>query len=272
MHNSTLIHSGDETVAVLTLGRAHCLDIAGKHEITETFAQLARHPSLRAVILAASHPAAWLVDVAELAEMTSTEARVFSRAGHRLADTIAALPVPVIAAVDGPALGGGCELVLACDVALAGEAARFGQIEALGGVMPAFGGTWRLARRVGQQRAMLMMLTAEVVDAAAAKAAGLVLDSLPSRSYSTAHERWRPASWRLARNPWRRSSEWPTPARIFRLPRLQHWKRRVLPVCSARRISPRACAHFWPNRLLHRRREQPRERICVLQRMADNLA
>jgi enoyl-CoA hydratase/carnithine racemase len=88
--------------------------------------------------------------------------------------------VPVIAAVDGPALGGGCELVLACDLALAGEAAKVGQIEALGGVLPAFGGTWRLARRVGHQQAMLMMLTAEVIDASAAKAIGLVLDSVLS--------------------------------------------------------------------------------------------
>jgi enoyl-CoA hydratase len=180
MQNSTLIRSGDEVVAVLMLRRAHCLDIAGKHDLTGMFEQLATHSSLRAVILAASHPAAWLVNVAELAEMTSAEARAFSRAGHRLADAIAALPVPVIAAVDGPALGGGCELVLACDLALAGQAAHFGQIEAVGGVLPAFGGTWRLARRVGQQRALLMMLTAEVIDASAAKAAGLVLDSVPS--------------------------------------------------------------------------------------------
>jgi enoyl-CoA hydratase len=136
--------------------------------------------TLRVLIIAASHPQAWLVNVAELAEMSPAEARNFSQVGHKLADALASVPVPVIAAVDGGALGGGCELVLACDIAIAGTMARFGQIEAMGGVLPAFGGTWRLARRVGYQRAMQMLFTAEVVDAQTAKAIGLVLDVVPS--------------------------------------------------------------------------------------------
>jgi enoyl-CoA hydratase len=88
--------------------------------------------------------------------------------------------VPVIVAVDGTALGGGCELVLTCDITLAGAAARFGQIEALGGVLPAFGGTWCLARRVGHQRAMQMLFTAEAVDAQTAKVIGLAIDVVAS--------------------------------------------------------------------------------------------
>ena len=170
----------DEPIATINLKRAHCLDIAGKHALTDTFLALAERNDLRAVILTADHQAAWLVDVAELAEMSPAAARAFSSAGHRLADAIAALPVPVIAAVDSPALGGGCELVLACDLALAGAGARFGQIEAMGGVLPAFGGTWRLGERVGRQKAFAMMATAEVLDPAAAKMAGLVLDTVPS--------------------------------------------------------------------------------------------
>ena len=82
----------------------------------------------------------------------------------------------MIAAVEGAALGGGCEFVLACDIAIASDKATFGQIESLGGVMPGFGGTWRLARRVGFQRACEMMYTGSVVDAATAKAYGLVLN------------------------------------------------------------------------------------------------
>jgi enoyl-CoA hydratase len=141
---------------------------------------LAARPKLRALIVAASHPQAWLVNVAELVDMSPTEARAFSRAGHQLADALSRLPVPVIAAVDATALGGGCELVLACDITLAGAAARFGQIEAMGGVLPAFGGTWRLARRVGHQRAMQMLFTAEVVDAQTAKVIGLAIDVVAS--------------------------------------------------------------------------------------------
>jgi len=170
----------EEPISTITLKRAHCLDIAGKHALTDTFLALAERRDLRALILAADHAAAWLVDVAELAEMSPGAARAFSSAGHRLADAIGALPVPVIAAVDGPALGGGCELVLACDLALAGVNARFGQIEAMGGVLPAFGATWRLGERVGRQRAFAMMATAEVLEPAAAKTAGLVLDTVPS--------------------------------------------------------------------------------------------
>jgi enoyl-CoA hydratase len=112
--------------------------------------------------------------------MSPDEARAFSRAGHQLADALGNLPVPVIAAVDSPALGGGCELVLACDMAIAGTGACFGQIEAMGGVLPAFGGTWRLARRIGHQRALRMLFTGEVVDAETAKSIGLVMDVVPS--------------------------------------------------------------------------------------------
>lgn len=166
----------EEQIAVLTLRRAHCVDISGKRVLTEIFKDLGSNlGSIRAVILCATHRASWLVNVEELVEMTSAEARIFSQHGHHLARAIAELPVPVIAAVDAPALGGGCELVLACDLALAGDQAKFGQIEAMGGVMPAFGGTWRLEERVGYQRALAMMFTGEVADAETAMRYGLVL-------------------------------------------------------------------------------------------------
>ena len=90
---------------------------------------------------------------------------------------------PAVSAVSA-ALGGGCELVLACDLAIAGENASFGQIEALGGVMPAFGGTWRLARKVGYQRALEMMFTGAVVDASTALAYGLILSVAPKGTRS----------------------------------------------------------------------------------------
>ncbi len=173
--NEELIVTEVDHVAVLTLSRPMSLDSAGKHSITATAEELAQRNDLRALIINASHPAAFLVNVAELSDMQEAAAADFSRAGHRLANTLESLPFAVIAAVEGAALGGGCELVLACDLAVAGAGATFGQIEAMGGVMPGFGGTWRLARRVGFQRACEMMFTGDVVDARTAKAYGLIL-------------------------------------------------------------------------------------------------
>jgi enoyl-CoA hydratase len=103
-----------------------------------------------------------------------------SRASSFSSAAIEALPYPVIAAVEGPALGGGCELMVACDLAVAGEDATFGQIEGLGRGTPAFGGCWRLARRVGYQRTLEMMFTTTVIAAEAATAIGLVLGTAPA--------------------------------------------------------------------------------------------
>lgn len=166
----------DGKLAVLTMKRAYCLDIAGKHALTAAIKELASDDQLRTLILTHTHPAAFLVDVAELADMRPDEAEQFSASGHALAAAIESAPFPVIAAVEGSALGGGCELVLACDLAIAGAKAQFGQIEAMGGVMPAFGGTWRLPRRVGLSKALEMMFTGAIIDAATAKSLGLVLD------------------------------------------------------------------------------------------------
>src|ERR1043166_4450451 len=169
----------DSRVAVLTLDRPFCLDIAGKHALSETFTSLRGRNEVRALIIASGNQQCFLVNVAELANMNAEAATAFSASGHAVAAAIEALPFPVIAAVEGPALGGGCELVLACDLAVAGGQATFGQIEGLGGVMPAFGGCWRLARRVGHQRALEMMFTATVINAQTAKTYGLVLDAVP---------------------------------------------------------------------------------------------
>jgi enoyl-CoA hydratase len=164
------------TVATVTLERANCLDVAGKQELTELFTRMGNDETVRVAILTGGHPEALLVDVTELAHMTTTAALAYSRAGQKLMGMLEALPVPVIAAVSGPALGGGCELVLACDLAVCSTEATFGQIEANGGVVPAFGGTWRLARRLGYQRACQLIFTAEIVSADVAKDYGLVLE------------------------------------------------------------------------------------------------
>jgi enoyl-CoA hydratase len=130
----------------------------------------------RVVVLTTSHPEALLADVAALKVMTTSEAFAFSELGQKVCAAIEALPCPVIAAVDGLALGGGCELTLASDLVYASGRAQFGQIEVRGGVIPGFGGTWRLARRVGDLKARELLYTGSMLDAHSAKAVGLVTD------------------------------------------------------------------------------------------------
>ena len=100
MEQQTLTQEKDGAIAILTLSRAHCLDIEGKHVLTDAIQELANDSTLRAVVLTARHAQAWLVNVAELAEMSPHEARAFSRSGHHLGDALTELPVPVVAAID----------------------------------------------------------------------------------------------------------------------------------------------------------------------------
>jgi enoyl-CoA hydratase len=106
--------------------------------------------------------------------MTTEQARAFSEAGHRVGQRIERAPFPVIGAVNGFALGGGCELALSCDFLYASEKAKFGQPEVNLGVMPGFGGTNRLARRVGIGRARELCYTGDTINAAEALRIGLV--------------------------------------------------------------------------------------------------
>src|SRR5271163_3874817 len=112
--------------------------------------------------------------------MTSAEARSFAHLGHALGERIESTPFPVIAAVNGFALGGGCELALACDFIYASDSAKLGQPEVNLGVIPGFGGTQRLARRVGIGRARELCYTGDVIDAQEALRIGLVNAVVPA--------------------------------------------------------------------------------------------
>ncbi len=115
-------------------------------------------------------------DIAQMCGLTASEAAAFASRGHAVFNRIAALGVPVIAAVNGFCLGGGCELSLACDMVYASDRAKFGQPEVKLGLIPGFGGTQRLARRVGAMRALELITTGRMIDAQEAKTIGLCLD------------------------------------------------------------------------------------------------
>lgn len=160
-------------------------------DLMAAFGSLPAHT--RVVIVTGAGDRAFVAgaDIKEMSSFGADDACRFSLDLHELGDRIEALDVPVIAAVNGYALGGGCELLLACDFALASEKASFGLPEVGLGVMPGFGGTTRLTRRVGEARARQLVFTGKPIDAVEAFRIGLVNevvghDELPDRARAVA--------------------------------------------------------------------------------------
>jgi len=182
LHN--ILWRVEEGVGVATLNRpkAHnALDGRTIEELSHVLDGVAADRALRGLVVTGAGDKAFAAgaDVAEMARLPAAEARRFAEAGQRTFAKLEALPIPTIAAVNGFALGGGCELAMACDLVYASEKARFGQPEVNLGLIPGFGGTQRLLRRVGLMRAKELVLTGDTLDAARAKAIGLVLEVLP---------------------------------------------------------------------------------------------
>jgi len=166
-------------VATLTINRPKALNALNR-EVLEGIARILRDvrhdASVRVLIVTGAGDRAFVAgaDIAAMSEMSTIEGQEFMRLGHRVMQTFEDLPIPVIAAVNGFALGGGLELALACDLILASEKARFGQPEINLGIIPGFGGTQRLPHRIGQVRARELIMTGEMFDAKAALEWGLV--------------------------------------------------------------------------------------------------
>jgi enoyl-CoA hydratase len=183
MAYQNILFGVEDGIAVLTMNRPKALNALDSRTLAELDAVLqaeARDPAVRALILTGAGEKAFVAgaDISEMAKMTAQEARAFAELGQRAFSRLEALPVPTIAAVNGYALGGGSELALSCDLVYASERARFGQPEVNLGLVPSWGGTQRLARRVGAMCALEMVLTGEMYEAARAKEMGLCLEVL----------------------------------------------------------------------------------------------
>lgn len=166
-----------EHVAILTIDRPKALNALDAATLAALDAALDQVGDSRAVVVTGAGEKAFVAgaDIHAMAKLTPLEAAHFSAFGQRVFDRLEQLPMPVIAAVNGFALGGGCELALACDLVLAAPNALFGQPEVALGVIPGFGGTQRLVRRVGSMRARELTFTGRRVKADEAVAIGLAL-------------------------------------------------------------------------------------------------
>jgi enoyl-CoA hydratase len=177
-----LAHDGP--VSTLTVSRPeklNALDPTVVAELTSAIAEVRTRPGVRCLVVTGAGEKAFVAgaDIAGMKGMRLEEARAFATAGHAVGSALEALPFPVIAAVNGFALGGGCELALACDFVYASDKAKFGQPEVKLGVIPGFGGTQRLARRVGIARARELVYTGMTIGAEEALRIGLVNRVVP---------------------------------------------------------------------------------------------
>ncbi len=184
MADSVLTFDVADRIATITFNRPdklNALNDATMAALGEAMDEVRRRDDVGGAILTGAGRAFVAgADIAELQQKTPVQAHTLSRTGQAVFRHIELLGKPVIAAVNGFALGGGCELAMACHVRLASEHAKFGQPEVKLGILPGYGGTQRLPRLVGMGRALQLLLTGEMIDAQEAHRIGLVNAVLPA--------------------------------------------------------------------------------------------
>ena len=172
-------------IAYVTIDRPkvlNALNMATMQELKSVFADLKDDADVRVVILTGAGEKSFVAgaDINELAQQTPVSAKEYTHLGQAIVDAIENLGKPVIACVNGFALGGGCEVAMACTMRLASENAKFGQPEVKLGIIPGYGGTQRLPRLVGTGLAMQILLTGEMITAQEAHRIGLVNEVVPA--------------------------------------------------------------------------------------------
>jgi len=184
MQYTTIQYEIKDSLGYVTINRPdklNALNAQAKSELKHVFESVKNDTAVLAVILTGAGEKSFVAgtDIGELKELSTETGKVFAENGQSVFNLIENLGKPVIAGVNGYALGGGCELALACHIRIASENAKFGQPEVNLGIIPGYGGTQRLARLVGKSRAMEMILTGDSIDAQEALRIGLVNKVVP---------------------------------------------------------------------------------------------
>ena len=179
-----ILYEQNGNVATITINREKALNALNSQVLDELNATLdaVDLATVRCLVITGAGAKSFVAgaDIGEMSSLTKAEGEAFGKKGNDVFRKIETFPIPVIAAVNGFALGGGCELSMACDIRLASEKAKFGQPEVGLGITPGFAGTQRLPRIVGVSKAMELILTAKVIKADEAKAIGLVSEVYPA--------------------------------------------------------------------------------------------
>ena len=191
--SANVLYEKRNAIAYVTVNRPKVLNALNTptwKDLQTAFEDARDDPAVRGVILTGAGDKAFIAgaDISELARTTPFEAEQSSRFGQGVLDLIEDLGKPVIAAVNGFALGGGCETAMACTIRLAVESAKFGQPEVTLGLVPGGGGTQRLPRLVGKGRALQLILSGEMIDAQEAYRIGLVNEIVPLANLITRAE------------------------------------------------------------------------------------
>lgn len=175
----TLLTSLENGILTVTINRPDKLNALNKlvfDELNAVLDEINANPEVRSVIITGSGNKAFVAgaDISELAGLTKDQAKTLAKKGQDIFARIENSSKPIVAAVNGFALGGGCELAMACHFRLASDNAKFGQPEVNLGVIPGYGGTQRLVQLIGKGKAMELLLSAGMIDANEAKQRGLV--------------------------------------------------------------------------------------------------
>ncbi|MGH7130185.1 MAG: enoyl-CoA hydratase-related protein [Planctomycetaceae bacterium] len=185
MSFETLLVDRDGAVAVVTVNRPKVLNALNTqtiNELSRAMHELQQRGDVRAIVLTGAGEKSFVAgaDINELAVLSPAEGQQHARKGQAVFDAIEHLGKPVVAAVNGFALGGGCELAMACTIRIAAETARFGQPEINLGIIPGYGGSQRLPRLVGKGLALEILLSGEMIPASRAFEIGLVNKVVPA--------------------------------------------------------------------------------------------